>query len=103
MLTVKRKKLPLSGELLNEVKLRGSVQILDLARLNALDAKARLVGNSDVFFVEHCTPPRMGSSLHSTGPSRSTRVMICFAQARCTAAFTQILASSIQPIMHSTP
>ena len=28
---------------------------LDLARLNALDAKARLVGNSDVFFVEHCT------------------------------------------------
>ena len=45
----------------------------------------------------------MGSSLHSTGPSRSTRVMICFAQARCTAAFTLILASSIQPIMHSTP
>ncbi len=81
---------------------RSLVQILDLARLNALDAKARLVGNSDVFFVEHCTA-EMGSSLHSTGPSRSTRVMICFAQARCTAAFTLILASSMQPIMHSTP
>ena len=55
MLTVKIQKAPPFGELLNEVKLRGSIQILDLARLNALDAKARLVGNRDLLFVEHGT------------------------------------------------
>ena len=45
---------------LREVALRSNdgrslVQILDLARLDALDAEARLVGNRDLLFVEHGT------------------------------------------------
>ena len=51
----------------------------------------------------NCAPPSTGSTLHSTGPSRSTLVMTLRAQASSTAALTAILASSIQPIMHSTP
>ena len=56
-----------------------------------------------MFFSSKTAPPRMWSSLHSTGPSRSIRVMIFLAQASSTAALTEIFASSIQPIMHSTP
>ena len=48
-------------------------------------------------------PPSIGSSLHKIGPSKSIFVIIFLAAARWTAAFTLTFASSIQPIIHSTP
>ena len=48
-------------------------------------------------------PPSTGSSLHSAGPSKSMRVIALRAHARCAAAVTLTFASSMHPIMHSTP
>ena len=50
------------------------------------------------------TPPTTGLNWHSDGPSRSTFVITFdFATARCTAAETLTLVSTMQPIMHSIP
>src|SRR5690606_8658347 len=50
------------------------------------------------------TPLCTGSKRHSYGPSRSTLLITSdFATARCTAAATPMLDSSMQPIMQSMP
>ena len=50
------------------------------------------------------TPLLTGSKRHSEGPSRSTLLITSdLATARCTAAATPMLDSSMQPIMQSTP
>ena len=63
--------------------------------LNAMDAQTWVVGDGDLPLVEHRAA--------QDGVLAAQHGAVQVDQARWTAALTLILASSVQPIMHSTP
>ena len=70
--------------------------------LNAMDAQTWVVGDGDLPLVEH-RAAQDGVLAAQHGAVQVDLGDVCLAQARWTAALTLILASSMQPIMHSTP